>query len=409
MKKKNPFLIYAGMPKGIYILFISRVIDNMGSVVMPMITLILTQKIGFSKSETGILATVFMFTQAPFLLLGGKLVDRMGSKRVIVLFHILGAIAYIPCGFMKPHIAMALLIALASNLFSVASPAYNSIVTEVADEKRLKSAYSILYLGYNLGFAVGPALAGFLFNKHLNLLFFIDSFTCIISTMLVYFFVPETSESRKRKAKNENRPPERRSSVFRFLFNSPALLIFSGIFLVYNFCYSQWGFMLPLQAAGIFKEEGAKYYSFLVSTNAITVILLTPLLTTLTHKFKPLVVIASGGLFYFSSFIIFGYSEILGMFLAGAVILTIGEILININSNIYVAQQTPQEYIGRANSLLSLINGAGAALGPIIMGHVLLVLNYSSAWLCIAVLMFAGCTTMFMLNKNKFENKMTKY
>lgn len=409
MKKKNPFLIYAGMPKGIYILFISRVIDNMGSVVMPMITLILTQKIGFSKSETGILATVFMLTQAPFLLLGGKLVDRMGSKRVIVLFHILGAVAYIPCGFMKPHIAMALLIAFASNLFSVAAPAYNSIVTEVAEGKKLKSAYSILYLGYNLGFAIGPALAGFLFNKHLNLLFFIDSFTCIISTMLVYFFVPETNASRKlRKAANEKQPSENNNSVFKFLLNSPALLIFSGIFLVYNFCYSQWGFMLPLQSASIFKEEGAKYYSFFVSTNAITVIFLTPILTTLTHKFRPLAVIASGGLFYFSSFILFGYSKLLGMFIAGAVILTIGEILININSNIYVAQQTPQKYIGRANSLLSLINGAGAAIGPIVMGHVLLALDYSYAWLCIAILMFIGCTAMFTLNKNKLENKIYK-
>lgn len=373
---------------------------------MPMITLILTQKIGFSKNETGTLATVFMLTQAPFLLLGGKLVDRLGSKKVIVIFNLLGTAAYIPCGFMRPNIGMALMIALAANLFSVAAPAYNSIVTEVADEKNLKSAYSILYLGFNLGFAIGPALAGILFNRHLNLLFFIDSFTCVISTMLVLFLVPETKSAAKRE--NQKILPENGGSVFKFLFNSPALLIFSGIFLVYNFCYSQWGFMLPLQTASIFKEEGAKYYSLFVSTNAITVILLTPALTAITHRFRPLAVMAAGGLSYFISFLVFGYGRLLGMFFFGAVILTIGEILVNINSNIYVAQKTPQEYIGRANSLLSLINGAGVAIGPVIMGHVLLILNYGEAWLCIAILMLAGCTAMALLNKNKSKSKVTK-
>lgn len=406
MKKKNPFLIYAGMPKGIYILFVSRIIDNMGSVVMPMITLILTQKIGFSKNETGILATVFMLTQAPFLLLGGKLVDHLGSKKVIVIFNLLGTAAYIPCGFIKPSVAMALLIALAANLFSVAAPAYNSIVTEVAEEKNLKSAYSILYLGYNLGLAIGPALAGFLFNRHLNLLFFIDSFTCVISTMLVFFLVPESKAQRKHE--NQKIISENGNSVFRFLFNSPALLMFSGIFLVYNFCYSQWGFMLPLQTASIFKEEGAKYYSLFVSTNAVTVILLTPILTALTHKFRPLAVMAGGGLSYFISFLIFGYGKLLGMFFFGAVILTVGEILININSNIYIAQKTPQKYIGRANSLLSIINGAGAAIGPVIMGHVLLVLDYSKAWLSIAILMFAGCFAMSLLNKKSWKKELRK-
>ncbi|MFO7161609.1 MAG: MFS transporter, partial [[Clostridium] cellulosi] len=160
MSNKGPLSVYKGLPRGIYIIFISRIIDNMGSVVMPMITLILTQKIGLQKDITGILATVFMVTQAPFLLLGGRLVDRMGSKKVIVLFNTLGALAYIPCGFMKPSIGMALLIALAANLFAVAAPAYNSIVIELVGEDKIKSAYSILFLGYNLGLAIGPAIGG---------------------------------------------------------------------------------------------------------------------------------------------------------------------------------------------------------------------------------------------------------
>ena len=391
MKTKNPFAIYKGLPKGIYIIFVSRIIDNMGSVVMPMITLILTQKIGFSKNETGILATVFMLTQAPFLLLGGKLVDRIGCKKVIVIFNTLGALAYIPCGFMRPHIAMALLIALASNLFSVAAPAYNAIVTEVAPQKQLKSAYSILYLGYNLGLAIGPALGGLLFNSHLQLLFFIDALTCIISTTLFYFFVPDNAQIKKAKeADKEKSAFNLNDPVYKFIFRSPELILFSVVLLGYNFCYSQWGFMLPLQQASIFMENGAKNYSLLVSVNAVAVILLTPVLTSITHKFRPLAVVATGGIFYTLAFLMFGGGQELSVFLFAAVVLTTGQILININTNIYIAQRTPQRFIGRANSLLTIINGVGVAIGPIIMGHVLLHLSYESAWIFVAVLMLLG-------------------
>lgn len=403
MANNNPLSIYKGMPKSIYILSVSRIIDNMGSVVMPMITLILTQKIGFSKSETGILATVFMITQAPFLLLGGKLVDHIGSKKVIVIFNILGALAYIPCGFMRPTIAMAILIAIASNLFSVAAPAYNAIVTQVVPEAKLKNAYSILYLGYNLGLAIGPALGGLLFYRHLQLLFFIDAFTCIISTLIVFFFIPNNHvNSEIKKHKLEGSEFKSYTSVYKFLFSTPSLLFYAVGLLVYNFCYSQWGFMLPLQTVSIFKEDGAKFYSLFVSMNAVAVIILTPALTHFTHKFRPLAIVASGGLFYALSFLMFGNSRLLQVFFAATIVLTVGQILININTNIYIAQQTPQAYIGRANSLLSLINGLGIALGPIIMGHVLLLLQYSDAWFLVAMLMLCGSTAMFVLNsKNR--------
>lgn len=398
MSSKNPLSVYKGLPRGIYIIFISRIIDNMGSVVMPMITLILTQKIGLTKDSTGILATIFMLTQAPFLLLGGRLVDRMGSKKVIVLFNTLGALAYLPCGFMQPNIGMALLIALAANLFAVAAPAYNSIVTELVDENKINSAYSILFLGYNLGLAIGPAIGGMLFNNYLQALFFIDAITCIISVILVYLYVPDNSL--RKKADSSFKLSE---SAIKLIFKTPVLIAFSVILLGYNFCYSQWGFMLPLQSASLFLENGAKYYSILVSVNAICVILFTPVLTHLTQKFRPLSIVTIGGLFYMLSFLIFAEGKDLFIFIVSAALLTIGQVLININVNIYIAQQVPQTYIGRANSVLSIVNGAGVAVGPVIMGYVLLKISYETAWIIVAGLMLLGSLGMFILSARRYH------
>lgn len=411
MKIQNPFSIYKGLPKSIYIIFASRIIDNMGSVVMPMITLILTQKIGFSKSEAGILATLVMVSQAPFLLMGGRLIDKIGSKKVIVIFNALGALAYIPCIFIRPHIAMAICIGLAADLFSVASPAYNAIVTEITPQERIKSAYSIIYLGYNLGLAIGPALAGILFNEHLHILFLIDSISCFLSLGLFIRFVPDNSHVMKQK-----RNPHQQKHKFdlkkpenSFLLHSRVLLIFSVILLGYNFCYSQWGFMLPLQSSSLFKENGAQFYSLLVSVNAIAVIVLTPMLTTVTHKFKPLAIIAWGGIFYAAAFFVFGGANLLYAFMLATVILTVGQIVININTNSFIAERTPPEYIGRANSLLTIINGVGVAIGPVIMGQVLMIINFREAWFGAALLMLLSAGGMYLLGrKNKSDKQLTK-
>ena len=393
----NPLTVYKGLPKGIYALFFARIVDNAGNFIMPLITLILTQKICLTKSQTGIYATVFMFSQAPFLLLGGWLVDKAGSKKVIVVFNFLGAFFYIICGFLKPNIIMALFIALAANMFAVASPALNSIVPEIVPKKSLKNSYSLTYLGYNLGYAFGPAIAGMLFNRHLNLLFFLDAATAFVSVFLIFFLV-----NTKRPEKNADiglKKDRIRPSGFRFLLHAPALLLFSAAFLIYNFCFSQWSFVLPLQISDRFMENGARYYSLLVTANALSVIFLTPLLTPLTHKFRSLALIGAGGIFYMVSFLLYGFNRFLALFFVAAVIMTVGQIFININSTIYIAQRTPKRYLGTANSLLSIITGLGIAVGPVVMGNVLTAVHYRRAWLSIAALMLFGSAAMFLLNR----------
>lgn len=408
---KNPLMIYKGLPKSIYIIFAARIVDCMGSVILPMIALILTQKIGFSKSTAGLLASIFIISQAPFLLLGGKLADKIGCKKVIVIFNSFAALFYIPCVFMKPSIIMALMIAIAANMFATSSPAINTIVTEISGSEQLNASYSILYLGYNLGMAIGPAIGGILFNDHLQILFLIDAVTCLISTTLIGVFVPNAKLNKNKTNGNISEVAaivnlKENVGSYKFLFKSPLLITFSVILLVYNFCYAQWGFMLPLQSASLFGKFGAQNYSLLVSVNALAIIILTPILTSVTHKYRSLAIVAAGGLFYIVTFAIFGVGSALYQFVLASIVLTIGQVLININTNIFIAEASPKNCIGRANSVLTIINGIGIAIGPVIMGYVLLALNFTGSWFLITLLMTAAAVAMFVLNyKSKVKTQ----
>ena len=44
------------------------------------------------------------------------------------------------------------------------SPAYDALLADLTNPDNRKGAYSLVYMGWNLGFAIGPAIAGMLFQ-----------------------------------------------------------------------------------------------------------------------------------------------------------------------------------------------------------------------------------------------------
>ncbi|MBQ8935873.1 MAG: MFS transporter, partial [Oscillospiraceae bacterium] len=75
------FSQYQGLRKEIYILFFGRVVTNLGSMVWPMLTMILSQKMGFDAGSIALLMVVSTFIMLPANLIGGRLADRHNKKR----------------------------------------------------------------------------------------------------------------------------------------------------------------------------------------------------------------------------------------------------------------------------------------------------------------------------------------
>jgi len=368
---------------------------------MPLMALILTRKIGLSKPDAGLFTTIAIVSQAPFLLLGGKLADKIGGRKVIAIFSTLGALIYMTCGFLKLGIPVAVMIVAASDLYSMASPSYTALVAEVTPRKSLSNAYSLLYLGINLGFTVGPALGGILFDKYLNLLFILDAATTLFSTALIFFLIKDGSALPAENGAEESgeQSPAKTTSVFSFFAGNPILLVFAVLMLVYHFCCIQWNFMLPLQLTDLFKADGIGIYSLCFSMNAVTVIILTPLLTGIVQKVHPLLCVSLGGVFYGFAFAIFAVNGSRVLFVGAIIIMTVGEILAAININSFIAVRTPRPYIGRVNSLMLVINGIGNAAGPVIMGNALMLISYRQSWLIVSVFILCAAGLVALVRR----------
>ena len=183
----NLFSQYQDLPSQIYILFFGRIVTSLGSMVWPMLTMILNQKMGMSASEISQIIVLAGIIMIPAYLLGGKLADRFSKKRNIVLLDSLSIAFYIISAFLPLSITVIILIIAAAVFQSMEQPSYNALVADLTYTKDRERAYSMLYLGSNLGLILSPTISGFLFRNYLWLAFLISGIAIASSTILHRF------------------------------------------------------------------------------------------------------------------------------------------------------------------------------------------------------------------------------
>ncbi|MBC8061046.1 MAG: MFS transporter [Clostridiaceae bacterium] len=391
---------YLGLPREIYIIFLSRVVNNMGCFVFPMLALIMTQKIGVTKDKAGLFITLVALLSAPSILLGGILVDKIGRKKVLIIFQGFAGLVFISCGFIKPSILLAVVMMIAQLSAAASMPANDSMLADLTTPNNRKEAFSLLYMGNNLGLAIGPVMGGLLYKNHLNIVFIGDGIATLLSLILVYVFIKETiGVTHNKHGKDRSHEDREEGTIFHVLKKRPILVGFACILFIYQFSYSQFSFSLPLHLAELFGDFGARNFGLLAGINAFVVISITPIMFKLTNKLKPIVVIAFGGILYSIAFGSLGFINELPLFFVSIVVMTIGEISISINLGAYIANHTPASHRGRVNGIIPMIYGSGFAFGPLIMGKYISYFGINSGWVFIGVIMLIASLLMFLLYK----------
>jgi MFS family permease len=396
---------YRGLPKEIYVLFAARIVNSIGAFVHPLLTLILTAKLGLKNDEAGLLITIVMATQMPVMLFGGKLADRFGRRRLIIVFQFLGSAAFIACGIVPLSSATIYLIMAASYFYALTYPALDAVTMDLTGPDQRKEAYALLYMGFNLGFVFGPMIGGFLFNEHLNWLFIGDALTTIVSTVLFMVFIRETLP---QKGEKEGPLLEKyvEESALRVIWKRKIIIVFALIMMVLQFTYSQWGFALPIQLNTLFgKVNGPGIYGALASFNGLLVIVLTPLVTPLIRKTRSLTGTLAGGLMYAAAFAMLIAIKELYLFYISMFIFTFGEVIMTIDAGVFVAGMLPSSHRGRIDAIYSSIAQTGRVLSPMVIGWVISASSLPIAWVVLSGAAVAGCCALLALIRSKTGKK----
>lgn len=388
---------YRGLPRNMYILFGATIINRFGDFVMPFLTMYLTTKIGLSFEIAGIIVTITSLTGIPSSILGGKFADQIGRKKTYLIAQGGAALSLLPCAFLSNPVPIVIFLLISTFFHGAVRPPINAIVTDILPPHQRQQGFSLQYLGINVGVALGPIVAGFLFNNLLPMLFIGDALTSFIALYLIWKNVKEVKPEDLSDITYTEEEKEEKGNVLDALLKRPQIAIFLIVYILYSFVYTQHRFSLPLTVDDVFGSTGASKFGILMSINAFTVLFCTVAVTAFTKHFKPLINISIAGLTYAVGFGMIGLIHSYEMFILSTIIWTIGEILVVTNFGVYLANHSPSNFRARFNAIGSLSWSIGAALGTSVAGKFVQEFSLNSLWFLTFVLSLIGTVGMLLI------------
>ncbi len=153
--------------------------------VVPFMTLYLTQTMHYSIGKAGIIMALFGAGAVCGGLLGGRLTDKVGFYNIQIYALVCGGIMFIVLGQMQSFPLIACCSFLLSTVNDAFRPANAAAIAQYSKQENRTRSYAVNRLSINIGWAVGGALGGFIASHNYHLLFWIDGLTNISAAILL--------------------------------------------------------------------------------------------------------------------------------------------------------------------------------------------------------------------------------
>ena len=376
---------YRNLSREIYVLFWGQIVTSMGSLIWPLLTLILKNKLGYDATRIAAITMVMSVAQFPMLLIGGKLADSGNRKRIIVICDLVTVASYLICGILPLSDYSIGLFFLAGVFATMEGPSYDALIADLSDGESREKAYSLQYLGVNLGLVLAPTLGGFLFENHLGLAFIITGLATLSSTLMIVFFVKRLQIEKKQVSHYEEK--RENTGLFTILRERWVLAVYALVCGFGSIVYAQFNYLLPLNMEALYGAKGAELFGMMTSVNALVVIAATPLITTFLGKIMDVRKVLIGEVLVVLG--LFGYRFVqnqVPLYFVLMVILTLGEVFETLGKQPYMTRRIPSSHWGRINSFVSVVYLVFSGVGNLLIGKVIDGCGYDRAWLTVGVL-----------------------
>lgn len=376
------FSEYRGLRKEIYVLCFGRTMTNLGSMIWPMFTLILNRKLGMNASEIALYMLVYSFAAIPVSLLGGKLADRCNKKRIIIVSDCVSILSYLYCAAVPVTRGSVFIFAAASLFQTIEWPSYEALIADMTGSADRERAFSLQYLGANLGSVLAPTLGGILFNSHLNLAFLISGASIAASTVLIALRIRDIhrEEDHSEAAKYEAEMDSKASPLRYILGNRVILIFFIASILGYGI-YDMYGYLMPLDLTAVHGDSGSVIFGTMTSLNCIWVVVLTAGITRCFRR------VSDGGKLLIGESLIGAGFLLFVLFIRNTAVcyvamtvFTVGEIFQTLASSPFLTRRIPASHRGRISAILNVAATCFTGAFQLLIGKLYDLLGSRAAW-----------------------------
>lgn len=366
------------MPRLVWVLFAGTLVNRFGSFVFVFLAFYLTGQ-GYSASQAGFAVGMYGVGAIGASLVGGWLADHLGRRNSIVLSMVLSAATMLVFSQAEGYAVLVALSVLAGFCAEMYRPAASALVADVTTPGQRVTAFAVYRLAINLGFAVGPAVGGFLAHRSFFLLFVGDAITSLVYAGIALAMLPNRVV--------EHQAAGERRNALRVILHDRRFLLFLGATLMASMVFMQHVSGYPLQLRAYGYASGV--FGVLISLNGLLICLTELPLTTHTRRRSPRRVMVAGFLIFGLGFALTGFVSAVVLLALAAVVWTLGEMLFFPMAAAHVANVSPPDMRGRYQGAWGIAWGMGAVLGPV-LGTALFEWNAQALWVACGLAALAG-------------------
>lgn len=344
-------------------------VNATGSAFMwPLTTLYVHNELQRSMGDAGFVLMLQSLAGIVGQFLGGALFHRLGAKKLIVGSLLLGAIAQVSILFTADWYVYMGLMSAVGFLNSVTMPAIQAFIGFRWKERR-RELFNVVYVGNNLGMAIGTSLAGILASYSFALTFLFNGISTFGFAIFFFIFMNRYANMEAENLEVSQTHLEKDESAWHLLFRYKVYLFLALGAASIWFSNSVWG----TAVAAFIDDQGMSIaaYSVLWTINGIIIFAGQPVTSwlkrTMAKSLSAQLVTSAVCYAVGFGFMLFFYDDYWALVL-GMIISTFGEMLMAPTIPAFITEKTGSSapfYLGVVGSFGS----GGRLFGPLIMGH----------------------------------------
>lgn len=389
---------FKGLSREVWMLTLVTLINRAGTMVIPFVTIYMKEELHFTYTETGAVMLCFGLGSVLGGFSGGFLANRIGHYKVMVSSLLLTGVAFVVLQYLNTLFELCVGIFITMLIADTFRPAMFVAVNAYSKPENKTRSVTLIRLAINLGFAAGPAVAGFAIETlGYGSLFWIDGITCTIAGFLLLSVLNPKKSIVLDEATNPN-PKSVWSDLTTWIFLL-AMMIFGFVFLQY---FST----VPLFYREVHKLSELEIGLLMGLNGGFIFLLEMPLVKWLDSSkwTKPTLMMIGAGLTGFS-IIVLNTGVFASVLLIGILFMTVGEMIAFPYSNSWVMERAKRGRMGSYMSMYTMAFGFSHVFGHFTGMRLIEKFGYQTTWTVMGSLMLFCMALMFWVKKRDQQGK----
>jgi len=343
---------FKGLSKEVWWLALITFINRAGTMVLPFLSLYLTQDLNLTLSQVGWIMTSFGVGSVIGTWIGGKLTDKIGFYKVMYRSLLATGFLFLALQYVRNFEGFLIGIFLTMMVADMFRPAIFVSLKAYSKPENQTRSLTLIRLAINLGFSFGPFLGG-LIIKVLSYsgLFWVDGITCIAATFLLKLVLKEKEFIASKPIESLEKQPKLTS-----VYQDKPYWIFLFIVFLMGFVFLQLFTTMPLYYKEVHTLNEVQIGSLMALNGFLIFILEMPLIHYIELKLFNKIKIVTWSLLMFSlSFVVLNMTMWGGILIIGMLLITLGEMLAFPFTNNFAMNRAP---IGKGGRYLALYSMA---------------------------------------------------